>query len=380
MFVSGRSISTSSPIAPAAPTATAYYFSGALDSLWSADSTWGPTVAGFPNAQGDVAINILSVSSNVFQDVVGGVTVGTIDHHPTSAAHAGPGVNWLITTNNPITLNQDGAGADTARIGNTQTVKINSLTIDGPGGLILADNLEITNLNTLGGVVNIATNISGPAGHNVTIVGPGATLFTSATTYQGTTTINSGTLNAATFGALGGTSAITVNAGGTLLLSGNTGNRINDSADIILAGGRFDSAGLIEGAASTPGMGALTLLTNSIIDLANGASLLAFANSSAETWVGTLSIYNWTGTPGIGDGTDQIYFGSDATGLNSSQLGQILFYSDSGTNLLGSGLILSDGEVVAVPEVSTWMGAALALAAMLFTQRRRLRSLVAHHA
>lgn len=376
-FVSNRS---GSGIAPNAPTATAYFFSGALDSLWSADSTWGPTASGFPNAQGDVALNLLSVSSNVFQDVVGGVTVGTIDHHPTSALNAGPGVNWLITTNNPITLDQDGAGPDTARIGNTQTVKINSLTIDGPGGLILADNLEITNLNTLGGVINIATNISGSAGNNVTVVGPGAVLLTHFTTFQGTTTITSGTLNAAAFGALGGTSSITVNSGGTLLLSSTTGNRINDGADIVLNGGEFNSGGLIEGTPSTPGMGALTLLSNSVIDLANGASLLAFANSSAEAWTGTLNIHNWTGTVGVGDGTDQLYFGSDATGLTGTQLSQILFFSDDGTTLLGSGMILSDGEVVPVPEPGTWAAAALAFGAIAFMQRRRFRGLLARRA
>lgn len=364
----------------AAAVGTAYYFSGALDSLWSADSTWGPTAAGFPNVQGDVALNVLSVSSNVFQDVLGGVTVGTIEHHPTSALNAGPGVNWLITTNNPITLDQDGAGPDTARIGNTQTLKINSLTIDGAGGLILADNLEITNLNTLGGVINIATNISGAAGNNVTVVGPGSVLLTHSTTFQGTTTINSGTLDAGAFNALGGTSGITVNSGGTLLLSSTTANRINDAAEITLNGGRLNSAGLIEGAPSTPGMGALTLLSSSVIDLANGASLLAFANSSAETWTGTLSIHNWTGTIGVGDGTDQIYFGSDATGLSLTQLSQILFFSDGGTTLLGSGQILMDGEVVPVPEPSTWIGAALALGAIGFTQRRRLRGLLARHA
>jgi autotransporter-associated beta strand protein len=359
---------------------TAYYFSGVLDSLWSADATWGPTASGFPNAQGDAALNLLSVSSNVFQDVVGGVTVGSIDHHPTSALNAGPGVNWLITTNNPITLDQDGAGPDTARIGNTQTVKINSLTIDGPGGLILADNLEITNLNALGGVVNIATNLSGSAGNNVTVIGPGSVLFTHSTTYQGATTINSGTLNAATFNALGGTSGITVNAGGTLLLSGTTANRINDSAEITLNGGRFNSAGLTEGGASAPGMGALTLLSSSIIDLGNAASLLAFANSSAETWAGTLSIHNWTGTIGNGNGTDQLYFGSDSTGLTGTQLSQILFFSDGGTTLLGSGQILGDGEVVPVPEPTTWAAGALAFGAIAFLQRRRFRGLLARRA
>ena len=358
---------------------SAYYFSGALDSLWSADSTWGPTAAGFPSVQGDVALNVLSVSSNVFQDVLG-VTAGTIEHHPTSALNAGPGVNWLITTNNPITLDQDGAGPDTARIGNTQTLKINSLTINGGGGLILADNLEITNLNTLGGVINIATNISGVVGNNVTVIGPGSVLLTHATTFQGTTTINSGTLDAAAFNALGGTSGITVNSGGTLLLSSTTANRINDAAEITLNGGRLNSAGLVEGAPSTPGMGALTLLSSSVIDLANGASLLAFANSSSQAWTGTLSIHNWTGTIGVGDGTDQIYFGSDATGLSLTQLSQILFFSDGGTTLLGSGQILMDGEVVPVPEPSTWVGAALALGAIGFTQRRRLRGLLARRA
>jgi MYXO-CTERM domain-containing protein len=163
-------------------------------------------------------------------------------------------------------------------------------------------------------------------------------------------------------------------------LSATTANRINDVAGIVLNGGEFNSGGLIEGAASTPGMGALTLLSNSVIDLANGASLLAFANSSSETWTGTLSIHNWTGTAGVGDGTDQLYFGSDATGLTATQLGQILFFSDDGTNLLGSGLILSDGEVVPVPEPSTWAAGALAFAAIAFLQRRRFRSLLARRA
>jgi hypothetical protein len=39
-----------------------------------------------------------------------------------------------------------------------------------------------------------------------------------------------------------------------------------------------------------------------------------------------------------------------------------------------------DGEVVPVPEPSTWLGAALALGAIGFTQRRRLRDLLARRA
>jgi hypothetical protein len=125
-------------------------------------------------------------------------------------------------------------------------------------------------------------------------------------------------------------------------------------------------------------MGALTLQSSSIIDLSNGASILAFSNSASQAanWSGTLKIYNWSGTVLSGNGTDQLYFGTDATGLTAAQLLQIRFYSDSGSTFLGFGSwgLDLDGEVVpltAVPEPGTWIGAALALAAIGFSQRKR---------
>jgi hypothetical protein len=179
---------------------------------------------------------------------------------------------------------------------------------------------------------------------------------------------------------LGGTSSIVVNAGGTLLLSQSgsaTNNRINNSSTMTLNGGTFNTAGLSEhelsGVTVTPGIGALTLSSNSTIDLGTGASILAFANSSAQTWSGTLSIYNWSGTPVVGDGTDQLYFGTDSTGLTTQQLSQIAFYSDSGTTFLGSADFVSglDGEVGPVPEPATWFAAALVAGATGWSQRRR---------
>jgi hypothetical protein len=127
----------------------------------------------------------------------------------------------------------------------------------------------------------------------------------------------------------------------------------------------------------TPGIGALTLSSNSIIDLGQGTSILAFANSSAQTWTATLSIYNWSGIPVTGHGTDQLYFGTDSTGLTADQLSQIAFYSDSGTTFLGiAGFASSmDGELVPVSESGTWFAAALAFTGIGFTQRRRIRTL-----
>ena len=352
-----------------------YYYTGVLNSDWSDDATWNPG-AGYPNAIGDVATNELSVSTNVFQDVSGGVTVGTINHNPTSPANAGPGVTWQITTTNPITMDEDGAGPGSAHISNSQILEINSLTIDGPGGLILADNLIITNANPNGGFINIATGISGPVGNSVTVTGLGLVRFTTATTFQGQTLITGGRLEAGAEDALGATSSITVSSGGTLLFSNVTTDRIRDAAPINLNGGRLETGGLSEGTPAAPGMGALTLTLTNTIDLGTGNSIISFADSSGQTWTGaTLRIVNWTGTVGLGDGTDQVYFGTTSGGLNQGQLDQISFYSDAaGLNFLGTGMILPDGEVVPVPEPATWAGAALALGAILWRRRRHLRT------
>jgi autotransporter-associated beta strand protein len=228
-----------------------------------------------------------------------------------------------------------------------------------------------------GNIFTINGNING-AGGNLEKIGLGSLVLANANTYTGTTTINGGTLNAAATNALGGTTGITVNSGGTLLLSNSgTTNRINDGADIKLNGGTFNTGGLSEhGAANNDaGVGMLTLQSSSIIDMASGASILAFANSAAQagSWNGTLSIYNWSGTPVTGGGLDQLFFGSDPSGLLANQLADFQFYSGAGTGAYAPGaIILANGEVVPVPEPATWIGGALAVAAVGYSQRRRL--------
>jgi hypothetical protein len=177
---------------------------------------------------------------------------------------------------------------------------------------------------------------------------------------------------------------VTVNNGGTLLFSAN--NQINQAVfpGITVGNGKINAGGTSQGTGGTPatpssgsiGLGALTMNSSSVIDL-TGTSVLHFSDSSAKTWTGTLSIWDWSGTPTTGGGAEQILFGGTATGLSAGQLLQISFYSDNGNTFISNtALILADGEIVPgpvnpVPEPSTWIGGALALLAVGYTQRRR---------
>ena len=258
---------------------------------------------------------------------------------------------------------------------NTMLVTIGGVTGSGIGAGVMtlttpAAGFTFTNLDTTGDL-QINAIISG-ATKTVTTVGPGTTIFSAANTYSGATTISSGTLDAAATNSLGGTSGVTVNAGGTLLLSGAGTDRINNLAGIDLNGGTFNSNGVSEGTAGAAGagMGALTLTLNSTIDFGTGSSILHFAGLGPHVPVAgaDLAITNWSGSTG-GGGTDRLLFTGDSSSF------QLLFdQTDVSFNgVPGYNLVDFVGfyEVTAVPEPGTWIGAALALAALGFTQRKR---------
>jgi autotransporter-associated beta strand protein len=352
--------------------ATNSFWKGNASNLWSG-ANWSPDASGATSSTlapaADVVFSVTGVSpQNQNTALDSDTTISSLTVNDSVA----------VTISGANTLSIVGAGTSTG------------ITINSGAGLTTIDS----NLALSGSSQTIAVNnaagllINGSVGGTIglTKTGSGMLTLAGANTYTGTTTINAGTLNARAAGALGGTSNIVVNASGTLLLSqsgGPTTDRINNSSTMTLNGGTFNTGGLSEhnlaGLAVTPGIGALTLSNNSIIDLGAGASVIAFANSGAQTWSGMLSIYNWSGTPVAGHGTDQIYFGTDSTGLTLPQLSQISFYSDSGATLLGTAgfTIGMDGELGPVPEPSTWVAASLAFGYIGFTQRRRIRKLLA---
>lgn len=339
-------------------------------------------------------------AGNITQDLVGSVSTVTMsgsDSHTLASVIANGGSyttnlvkdgtgTWTLGAANTYTggttINQGtlALGAN-ERLADTGAVNVNGgtfamSTFNETVGAVTLTNGSITGTGTLTGTSygvqngNISANLAG-SGVAMNKTTAGVVVLTGANTFTGATTISGGTLTAGAANALGGTSNVTIQTGGTLLLAGATTDHINDSATMTLAGGTFNTAGLSESA-----MGALSLTSSSIIDLANGASIIKFANSNG-TWTGTLNIYNWTGIPVIGGGTDQLFFGSDTSGLTGTQLSQIAFYSGAGTGFLGGAEWANPttGEVVPfseVPEPGTWFVGALVAAALLTTQRQRL--------
>ena len=274
-----------------------------------------------------------------------------------------------LTVGNTININP-GNGSNRT-IGGTNTSGTNTFSglikLDGSSG----QNRSVNLTAAAGGTVAFTNAISG-AGQNVTKIGDGTVVLSGTNTYSGSTTVNAGTLTATSGSMVSVGGPITINNGGTLLLSG-ADRHIGNNLSMRLDGGTFNTGGVSE---SMTG-GSLTLLSNSIIDLANGASVLRYGASNGNTWAGTLSIYNWSGNPVSGNGTDQLYFGANTLGLTPAQLSQIRFYSDAGNTLLGSAIWGTDfdGEIVPnlvpVPEPSTWIAGALALVVVAATRLQR---------
>ena len=223
---------------------------------------------------------------------------------------------------------------------------------------------------TFSGVIQDPTGVSGPG--LVRKAGAGTVVLSGVNTFAGATSVDAGTLTLSSGpgGALGSTSGITVNSGGTLLLGAD--DQINNTATMTLAGGTFAKGNFTEGDPGTVGVGALTLSTGgSHLDFGTGSvGSLTFASFAPAGH--TLTIDNWTGTAGsAGDlGTDRLIFNSD----QSANLGSFVFTGYTGAIEfdLGGGFY-EIVPVTAVPEPSTYIAAAFALGTIGFHQARRLR-------
>jgi autotransporter-associated beta strand protein len=207
--------------------------------------------------------------------------------------------------------------------------------------------------------------------------GAGTLTLTGANTYSGSTTVNGGTLTVAngSGSALGSTSNVTVNSGGTFLLGAS--DQVNNSATVTLAGGTFAKGNFSEGGANSPGVGALTLTASgSKIDFGTGSvGILTFASFTPSSF--TLTIDNWTGTANtVGSGsTDRLIFASDQS-ANLSSFSFTGYYPGAVEFSLPGGY-WEVTPLSTVPETSTWVAASLALGVAALHLVRRRRALMA---
>ncbi len=310
-----------------------------------------------------------------------------------------------LTKSGAGTLVLSGANSYTG----TTTVSAGNLTITS--GTALADNGAVTLANTTGAVLSVSTSETigslsggGASGGNVVIAsaqtltvnqttnttfsgaisganlvktGSGTLTVNGSNTYTGTTTVDSGTLQAATANALANTSQVVLNSGGSFLVTAD--DAIGTNTDIELNGGT-----LAFGAAGYDGyVGALTLSANSTIDLGTSTNgvLLRFTNINWNNPNALLSIYNWTGNTQYsgnpGGGLDQVVIGNaTTTPLSPSQLQQINFYSGiEQSSFIANAFQITSGnynrEIIAVPEPETYLtGVILLLGGTIYLFRR----------
>lgn len=133
---------------------------------------------------------------------------------------------------------------------------------------------------------------------------------------------------------------------------------LSHASQIVLAGGTLDPDGLMQ----TMGSTTMGMTVSSKIDFNAGASEIDFANSSAVNWTaGTvLNLANFT------PGTDFLRFGTDPTGLTSTQLAEIEYDGNAAT--LGTAVLDPNGYVDFPEPASLSM---LGLGAMSLLARRR---------
>ncbi|MFM7374384.1 MAG: hypothetical protein ACKO39_04450, partial [Chthoniobacterales bacterium] len=219
-------------------------------------------------------------------------------------------------------------------------------------------NSASTTTNGEGGTINMATaatemTLTGSAsGSGKLIVGEGTLILS-----------NGSTANSFAPGS------IQVDSGATLQLAAN--NQIGDTTGLILNGGTFRVGTASTGFSET--LGTLTLSASSTIDLGawtTGLRTLTFANSSAITWTGTLTITNWQGVALQSSDVAEIIFGTG--GLTSTQLGQVYWANQN----INGGTLISGGELVPIPEPRVYAAAVALLAAVGWRERRRLLGLL----
>jgi fibronectin-binding autotransporter adhesin len=259
-----------------------------------------------------------------------------------------------------VTVNSGG----TLALSNTGTVATKALTLNGSGAGGDGALNNVSGTNTWAGTVNLASTstvgvsagqltisgaISGSGG--LTKAGPNTLILTGNNTFTGTTTVNAGTLNLNGSGsnkALGGTSEVVINSGGTVLFS--KANQINSVANMTLNGGTLNTAGFAQT------LNTMTFSTNSTLIL--GGTTLTLTDLVRTGGILNVDNYTFNGQFVAAPGS------VDQNTLNN------IYFVDQG--IMGA-FQLSNGYIVPVPEPGTYSVAGLLGLLLAYDRYKRKR-------
>ena len=371
-----------------------FSWTGVTAAGWNSPGNWSPSgppgvgdTALFdgpfinqPNLTVGATVGTLHMATGVVQNVTLSANPGAV-LNISALGILGTGI--LVDNNNAFTL------TITASLG----INNNQAWTNNSGNLFTVSGANVSlsgNALTVNGSGNtlISSIISGiPAGSTLTKDGSGTLTLTGTNIYTRGTTVEAGTLLVNnTAGSGTGTRSVTVNNAGTTL--GGTGTMtgavtVNAGANIAPGNGGNNTAILTTGAltlASTSNFrvdingttagsgydrlnvatGGVTITGSNVVitvgtTLSVGQTFTILSKVAAGAITGTFA--------GIPQGGTVV--GSDGT-----------VFSVSYTGDTGNDIVLTV-TAAPVPEPSTWIGGALAIAGLAFTQRRRLRKLIA---
>jgi fibronectin-binding autotransporter adhesin len=335
-------------------------------------------------------------------DIVGGViniqaanALGNTSSGTTVESGAALQIQGGITTAaEGLTLNGTGVSNDGALrnilnnntyagaivLGSASRINSDAGTLTLSGGITGAFAL------TIGGAGNTTvSSVIGPGAGTVTKDGAGTLTLSGANTYTGTTTVSGGTLLVNnTSGSGTGTGAVTVNNSGTTL--GGTGTisgtvTVNAAANIAPGNGGNTTAILQTGALT------LAATSNFRVDI-NGTTVgTGYDRLQVNTGAVAITSSNLVVTVGTTLSVGQTFLILDKVAAGAIT-GTFAGIPQGGTVVGSNGTVFSvsyiggnGNDIVltvtsAVPEPGTWIGGALALAALVLMQRRRLKLLL----
>lgn len=291
------------------------------------------------------------------------ITAGAAGITLTNAGNDFTGTMSLINSGaNPVMVKDVNA----LRLGNSSVGGV--LTLTAPGGITVAGNVSagavaLENAATLnGGAITTTGNQTYSRavtlGANTTVASTlgGAIEFIEAL-IGGDYTLTVDTAGPVSFVSASALSSLTKSGNGTMTLSGqstytgttnlNAGMLSLGVNSALFSGSPFRAGGgtlALNGHTQT--LGLLTITANSVFNFGGAGGTLTFANSSAQTWGGTLTITNYN------TATNSLRFGDSSAGLTPTQL-SLLRFADYGN---ATGQIDAFGKITpsAIPEPATY--------------------------